>query len=185
MIVKSNGNGRLYGLVDKQGRWIVEPKYKSIDTTAKAKIAVCRTSIGTDDVVGPTGVLGTFKSGRRLGNDKAKMSDSHGVDCVLDSTGNYIVSPKSGYRYLRDLDNGCFVVSERQYGEGLMGLLGPDGKVIIPQVYRRIYQVQEDPELVEVVSDDNKHGIINTKGVVVLPCEYSWLGFSYNGVVAV
>lgn len=141
------------GLVDINGKYVLEPKYTALYTWAK----------GYFQVVGPKGV-GLWKDGKMLAEPqytevgmeftKPDMYTTVTGDTItyhLASTGTSITL-KKGAQYLRD----GYVLGQDPK-TGMYGVIHVDGKTVIPFIYP---QVEGPPAAQLLVRSDGKKGIL-------------------------
>lgn len=205
-----NFRGRL-GLVDENYNILAEPIYDHISdfkngkaTAQKYIQADVRTLIrGEIDIDGNfteiselskteianvdinTGVrkIATLKNGYVV-VQKVDPSPIYQYCAVTDSQNNIILPFK--YHRIEELENGQYKVYLCTGYSGVWGLLDKDFKEIVAPTYRYMGQVQD----VFVVSksgiglDSNGHtGLINTKGIIILPLNYSHIDLAAPGLV--
>ena len=86
---------------------------------------------------------------------------------VIDITGKIIVP--ANWEYIADFENGNAILRSNA---DTYGLIGRDGCLIIPAIYDFMSRINED---YFYAKKDNKCGVLNSQGEIVLPVEYDFI----------
>ncbi len=100
---------------------------------------------------------------------------------VKDRYGNIIVKPV--YDEIKLLPGGMIMVRSGSYYSGIFGLLDSSGQILLPQVYHRIYDFDENG--LAFILDDSGYGVIDMTGEFVVPCQYNAARFFSEGFAAI
>lgn len=102
-----------------------------------------------------------------------------GLFGYADQTGRLVIEPC--YGWAGDFSEGRAAVSTTGENGSYMGLIDPDGRVVIPLEYD---DLSWDGSRFAYVDRAGKHGCLDRSAEVVIPLQYDWVGeFSYGYAV--
>lgn len=146
-----------WGVIDKNGKWVVEPIFEDIGYEYKNGLF----SFYADDKWNDDDVpLGIYDVAQQKVLFKPQFLD---VDFMDD--GNIKVE-----------------VYDESLGRNIEKIISQNGEELFPSVYSSIYTWHEPYEVVIRDEKGSRHGLIDKKGNVILPCKYdlSWNGIHYD-----
>ena len=180
---------KLYGLVDKQGRTIIEPKYDFI-TSFSYGYALARDindnvflidSLGNEQII-PSGyspeVWSTF-DGSSCYTEGLLCLKKKGSKCgVLDISGAELVAFEHDER--NECKNGWIIFKDV--------LQGGKKEYFIYDKNGHTYKSDDEPMIFGrflAMSKDDKYGVIDQNGKIILPFEYDHIdkSYSYRGII--
>lgn len=146
-----------YGMINKDGEVVVEPKFDRIIDSCRKEADVVR-----------VGIFYTYGFNRVTKEPSAYLRTKWGL---LDSKGNFILEPE--YKQIGVSDDSRILTI--QHMDGQYEVISVDGDVIVPKgVYPWIDAFDGGLTRVYVGDCQNKKwGIIDSQGKVVLPLQYS------------
>ena len=171
-------NGK-WGFVDLEGRVVIPYEYEAadvfingyapvkknncwgyIDTTGRVVIPLDYQDVEVNDATGP---LYALQSGMKWG--------------YVNRKGEKVIPFK--YENASTFIDGLANV---QYG-GKWGLINEEGFAIVPFDYTAIYHCMDTHKW--IVEKNNKIGLLDLQGHVIVPCTYSYIGFYICGLCSV
>ncbi len=175
LISKQDEKTELYGLVDEDDKWVVQPKYKEIDFKLKAQgltyVKDTKDKIGFINDKGQEVVHCQFDDYREEKGYyfvEKKITDTESLHGLLDSTGKEILPAKYGW-----IDNtikqGGFVLQDNESYH--YGVIDAQGKILIPftlpyikYIYKGVLIAQEE--------NPGLQGLLDLKNNWIIPCTY-------------
>jgi len=176
--VKFNGK---WGFINKNGEIVIEAKYESVNNFSeelafvnieKNGETICIDKKGKKIFSGSYERIGGFKNNRTYALEGKKWS-------IIDNQGRAITTlPKEVLNVLTEYQEGLAVV----YGTNKKcGAINEQGKISIPLNYDSC-SFDGFSEGLLSIEQNEKSGIINTKGELILKPKYSFIGDFHNGV---
>jgi len=187
-------NGR-HGLINRVGR-IIKRDFGYIgdfsDGLARASVKGRISGSFRKDVKGMesiTSYLASIDAASHLVDytlyDRAFKTDAQITceDCqwgYLDTLGDFVISPN--YSFARDFINQVGIVE----CEGQWGMVGTEGETLLPCTYDRIeFLPKTNQQILQVYRQQQKYGLIDTLGNVVVNLNYDEIGAFREGRLAV
>lgn len=116
VVIMAKYAGNVWGLVDSDGKVIVEPKYSVIlgmnHGFLKVKLGLW---FGLINETGVEVVKPVYKTIYEFSEGMAKVESAGKTWGFIDSTGKEVVQPKTGYEEAMDFSNGLGVIKEKDY----------------------------------------------------------------------
>lgn len=169
----------IYGYVDKQGKIIIKPQYKSAGNFKKGR-AVIQIDDNEYAIINKSGeILKSFNHpfvgdiNEGLLPFKEKMDGNFGF---IDESGNIVIPPR--FTGIEGFNNSRAVVNESEDFSNKYGLINKKGEYVIKPQYNDIYQLGENRVAVGVVIDKNnpfmgsKYAIADTEGKLLIDFIY-------------
>ena len=194
-IVKKNGK---YGVIDKNGDYVINYEYEKIDYRRQEKIYVALKENVYYDISTSGDILNAFPLNLEL-YDGVSYYLCNGLKIVYNKDSNYfnwkygivnssneIVLPiaySQIYAYGGFSEGLCNVsLSETYMGKSVDGYIDKYGNIIIPFEYEYSGSFSEG---LAVVGKNNKYGYIDKYGTLVIPYEYDGADIFSEGLAAV
>ena len=205
MRIDNDGKGQLWGFVNKQGEWVIDPIYKVVRDFSEGLACVSFTNMdegfyidknnrsvfgekrfyGRDFKDGYANVIERHKENFWIERDYGKERIYNRAIGLINKNGELIVS----YKYRTDFTYSdgliCFMYFDleriKNEERGYFGYMDINEKVIIEPQFWLAYRFVEG---VAVVSLDGKHyGLINKKKEYIVPPNYKRLSTMSNGLI--
>lgn len=188
----SNGYARvkkdgLYGLVDANINYVIQPMYYNLGDVAANGLLRCRvSSSGKYGYVNTKGekvidyqfdYANTFYDGVAA----VKIGDKWGL---INSSGNFIVAPKYATLYYAGSNRYLFAseISSSSSYSRLYGLMDASGKEVVPATYKYINGIEDDTSgRFKATNANGKCGFIDGNGNVIVDFVYNRVGEFLNG----
>lgn len=175
----------LYGIVNEEGKYVVEPKYKEVDFNFGSKTGLSYVidkndkygfinENGKEIVLCKYDQAGSFENGYAL--IKNKISEFEYKNGLLDSTGKEVIPIK--YSRLDYYPNEKVLVAGENTSSNV-GVLDLNGRVIIPFQYE--FWSKGISKGIWPVGKNNACGVVNMKNETIVPFIYSMIE-SYSSV---
>ena len=159
---KNNKMDDSWGIIDKNGREIVPPKYDGVSDFSEGLAAVSR----RDKLSKP--------------DENNYMHIESYLNGFVDTTGKVVVPLK--YNYVRDFKGGLAKVGNYDGGKnengertGKFGFIDKTGKEIVPLIYDEVMDFDDG---LARVKKDGKYGFVDQTGKEVVPLVYDEIGTS-------
>ncbi len=176
--VKQNGN---YGLIDLQGKQILECKYDDIYALNGIENSLIVKKDGNTGLVDCTGremIATSYKEIKNLGE-----TYSEGF-ITIDNDGKYGVIAysqeqklKNQYEYIEQIyGNNLYVITQN----GSQKLINNQGQILLETGYDKITQITQNGENVVFVKND-LYGLMSVSGEIIIKPEYQELNEINNG----
>ncbi len=171
-VLKFQRDGK-YGLINTNGKILVEPEFDSITSLKGTKGAILTTKdskVGLINLSGEEVIPNEYEQIRSLGEDT-------NLYIVKNSEGKYGVYGKTQIKYedvkqLNNKDNFC--VKE----DGKYKLINNKEETLVSDLkFSEIKQVEDN---IVVYKKDNKFGAVNLDGEEIVKCEYNDLTYTCN-----
>lgn len=148
-----------WGIIDRNGKWLAEPTFAKIDDEfSDGLFAFCMEN-GEDDVLedGPWGVFDLKR-------------------------GTALLEPQFSDVSFPDRESICVEVFDKALGRRVRKILDRTGRERFKSIYTGIYTWQDPYEVYIYEGGEDRHGLINKDGSVVLPCVYhtAWGGIDHK-----
>ena len=162
-VTKVSPDGENYGFLNRDGKWVAEPKYKGIKYTSSYANGDFYSCIETID-----GDIGEFANGRGL------LRGENGKYGYLDKDGKWIITPKfecaynftekspiSPYKSISKLAKVSL--------DGKWGLIDLNGNYLAQPIYENIFEFHY---MLAIVRLNGKLGFIDREGKLVIDAVY-------------
>lgn len=175
-ILKVSNNGK-WGFVNNKGQEIVSCKYKSVLAYSEGMAAVCvqRNYVnfcGYVDRNGKEIIPCKYKEVSSFVNGYAKVSEEFGTYGLIDKNGKLVVPCK--YSEVDLLHSSLVRVAVGEYYKRKVGVVDMSGNEVVACEYQDIWCVANG--MIGVKKND-KYGLLNSEGHVVVPCKYDRIVF--------
>ncbi len=111
-----------------------------------------------------------------------KKNDSYGI---LDSVGKFVVSLQSKFKfdlsnYFQGSSSGGSLIAAKDLSTLKWGYINVDGQMVISAKYKFLQDFENGTAIVQ--NFDNKYGVIDTAGEIVIPMEFERISRNQSGV---
>ncbi len=183
IVVKKNDKS---GFVDKNGKVVIQLKYNGA-SDFNGGLATVYDNQGVKIIDKAGKLIATkpqYTEATGFYNGLAAVKGKNGKWGFIDKTGKEIIKPQyfSAYRFDKD---GFAKVQTGDYRTGifLYGVVNRDGKVIVKPQYSYIGDFDENG--LAQVEKNKKSGLINKGFKEILECEYDYISYCSEGMIAV
>jgi hypothetical protein len=163
-----------FGVIDTLGNEIIPPTYTYI-YPFRAEISVLKSTNLKYGLVNNTGEILTpieydgFKNDYSFDYIFLKKDSLFGF---IDATGKTLIPFK--YKDIIDYNDGRAIVSDGNK----LGVVDTLGQIFLAFEYDRIYEMNNKYR----ITKNNKSGIANLSGIIIIPCEYELIGKYADGI---
>jgi hypothetical protein len=178
--LKNSVSGKVYGYINENGTFIIEPKYESAYDFNEFGIAI----VEENDLTGAINSKGEyvinpiynsitpFKEGRAV----YVLENNVGV---IDEKGNVIT--KKNYNYIGEYNEGMSVVSVTEKNESYYGYIDRDGNEVVPTKYLMADEFKDGVALVRV--KNGEYALIDKAGEVINTYNYEYVSQYGDGLM--
>jgi hypothetical protein len=169
-----------WGFIDPDGNYVIPSIYSDALSFDESGLA----PVEKDDIWGYINTKGEYVIEPQYqyaynfsenGMAKVTVDDKYGF---IDQTGAFVIQPEFDEVY--DFDNGYAVVFVGEWETGKYGYIDEKGNYLVEPQYDQAYNFTKDGYAM-VVKDD-KCGLIDTTGTLVIPCEYDYFHGNFPGM---
>ena len=154
----------LFGLIDHNGKEVLPHKYKSIRGIFQhGLMAVCNTSDrwGCINEQGEEVIPCEYKQLEILSNGNVYVKTAKEKENIITPDGKFISLPN--HKAWGDITNELIIVIN---DSNLYGVINENGDEIVPCIYKRIYNYQDN--MARVTTTDNRVGWLTTEGKEII-----------------
>ncbi|MBD7910998.1 WG repeat-containing protein [Clostridium cibarium] len=173
-------SGKVYGYIDENGTFIIEPKYEEASDFNELGIAIVRENdlTGVIDSNGEYVIEPIYESISLFEEGRAVYVLDSNVG-VMDERGNRIT--KKNYNYIGNFNEGRAVVSVTEKDESYYGYIDRDGNEVVPTKYLMADEFKGGVALVRV--KNGEYALIDSAGKIINTYNYEYVSQYGDGLM--
>lgn len=165
-------NSSLFGYINSLGEMVIEPQFKEGGGFSNGLAAVLKDKLwGYINEAGEWEIEPKFDKARQFYSGIALVKNTDGKWQYIKKSGKILEVPVMEKYF--NFHEGVAIYKK----SGKVGLLGTDGKLVLGPIYDEIKTARNGHSK---VLKGQLWGMINTNGEVVVPIEYTKLGYKYH-----